>query len=63
MNIELNFLQKAIKDKNYISFTYEGKLHKKVKPLKIENIDGQHILITKGEKFQFEKVRKFQVLK
>ena len=63
MNIELRFLQKAIKDKNYISFTYEDKLHKKVKPLKLENKDEQYILITENGEFKFEKVSKFKVLK
>ena len=28
MNIEFRFLQKAIVDKNYISFTYENKNYK-----------------------------------
>jgi predicted DNA-binding transcriptional regulator YafY len=36
MNIELRFLQKAIADKNYISFSYENKSYKNIKPLKLD---------------------------
>lgn len=36
MNIELRFLQKAITDKNYISFNYENQSYKNVKPLKLD---------------------------
>lgn len=35
MSIEQRFLQKAIEDKNFISFSYDGKSYKKIKPLKI----------------------------
>ena len=44
MNIEFRFLQKAIIDKNYISFNYENKSLKKIKPLKL-NIDNKLIAI------------------
>lgn len=36
MNIEFRFLQKAIVDKNYISFTYENKNYKNIKALKLD---------------------------
>ena len=35
MNIELRFLEKVIVDKNYVSFFYENKSIKKIKPLKL----------------------------
>lgn len=60
MNIELRFLEKAILDKNYISFKYEGKSYKKLKALKLEN---QEILYTDNGTFEFSKVVKFSVLK
>ena len=37
MNIEYRFLQKAIVDKNYVSFSYENRNYKKVKPLKLDD--------------------------
>ena len=37
MNIEFRFLQKAILDKNYISFTYGNQSFKNVKPLKLDS--------------------------
>ena len=36
MNVEFRFLQKAIADKNYISFTYENQSYKNIKPLKLD---------------------------
>ena len=60
MNIELRFLEKAILDKNYISFKYEGKSYKKLKALKLEN---KEILYTDNGTFEFSKVVKFSVLK
>ena len=36
MNIEFRFLQKAIEDKNYVSFSYENKSYKNIKPLKLD---------------------------
>lgn len=35
MNIEQNFLQKAIKDRNFINSSSENKSYKKAKPFKI----------------------------
>jgi hypothetical protein len=60
MNIEFRFLQKAIQDKNYISFTYENKSYKNIKPLKLDNENKLHS--DKGI-FQFEKINKIQILK
>ena len=60
MNIELRFLQKAIVDKNYISFSYENKSYKNIKPLKLDENNKLHS--DKGI-FEFEKIRKLVVLK
>ncbi len=60
MNIELRFLQKAIADKNYISFTYENQSFKNVKPLKIDEQNKVHC--DKGV-FEFGKIGKLVVLR
>ena len=60
MNIEFRFLQKAIVDKNYISFNYENKSLKNIKPLRI---DEKNILYSDKGIFDFEKSRKLQILK
>ena len=62
MNIELRFLQKAIQDKNYISFTYKNKKYSKIKPFKLV---GDEILILKTEflDFQFELITKLKIFK
>lgn len=60
MNIELRFLQKAIVDKNYISFTYENQSYKNVKPLKLD-VDNK-LFSDKGV-FEFGKIGKLVVLK
>ena len=59
MTIEQRFLQKAIEDKNFISFSYDGKSYKKVKPLKI--VDGV-VKCDVGE-FEISKLKKLTVLK
>jgi len=59
MNIEFRFLQKAIEDKNYVSFSYENKSYKKVKPLKISD---DVVKCDVGE-FETSKLRKLTVLK
>ena len=63
MNIELRFLQKAIEDKNYISFMYEKQNYKKEKPLKLNIVEEKNILTTEKSSFDFAKISKFQVLK
>ena len=60
MNIEFRFLQKAIVDKNYISFTYENQSYKNVKPLKLD-VDNK-LFSDKGV-FEFEKISKLKILK
>ncbi|MEZ4694618.1 MAG: hypothetical protein R2837_11675 [Aliarcobacter sp.] len=60
MNIEYRFLQKAIEDKNYISFSYENINYKKVKPLKLD--DENRLTSDKGV-FEFGKIKKLVVLK
>ena len=60
MKIEFRFLQKAIVDKNYISFTYEGKSYRDVKALKM---DEQNIVHCDKGVFEFGKIRKLVVLK
>lgn len=60
MNIEYRFLQKAIQDKNYISFTYENKSFRNIKPLKL---DIENKLYSDKGLFEFEKITKIQILK
>lgn len=60
MNIELRFLQKAILDKNYISFNYENQSYKNVKPLKL---DYENKLFSDKGVFEFEKIKKLVILK
>lgn len=60
MNIEYRFLQKAIVDKNYVSFSYENTNYKRVKPLKLD--DENRLNSDKGV-FEFEKIKKLVVLK
>jgi len=59
VNIELMFLKKAIEDKNFVSFSYEGKNYKKIKPLKIvENMINCDVA-----SFEIGKIKKLTVLK
>ena len=60
MNIEYRFLQKAIEDKNFISFSYENTNYKKVKPLKLGN---ENRLTSDKGIFEFGKIKKLVVLK
>ena len=60
MNVELRFLQKAIVDKNYISFTYENQSYKNVKPLKLD-VDNK-LFSDKGV-FEFGKIGMLVVLR
>ena len=60
MNIELRFLQKAIVDKNYISFTYENQSYKNVKPLKL---DSENRLFSDKGVFEFGRIWKLVVLR
>lgn len=60
MNIEYRFLQKAIEDKNFVSFSYENTNYKKVKPLKLDN---ENRLTSDKGVFEFGKIKKLVVLK
>ena len=60
MNVEFRFLQKAIVDKNYISFNYENQSFKNVKPLKLD-VDNK--LFSDKSVFEFEKISKLKILK
>ena len=60
MNIEFRFLQKAIQDKNYISFTYKNISYTNLKALKLDIDNKLHS--DKGI-FQFEKIKRIQILK
>ena len=60
MNIEFRFLQKAIADKNYISFSYENKNYKNIKPLKL---DSENRLFSDKGVFEFGRIRKLVILK
>lgn len=60
MNIELRFLQKAIVDKNYISFSYENKNFRNIKPLKLD--ENNRLFSDKGV-FEFGKIGKLVVLR
>ncbi len=59
MNIEQRFLQKALEDKNYISFSHERTIYKKVKPLKIE----ARILYSDSGKFELDKISNIKISK
>ncbi|MGE0051377.1 MAG: hypothetical protein AB7S49_07600 [Arcobacter sp.] len=60
MNIEYKFLQKAINDKNYISFSYENKSYKNIKPLKLDN---ENRLYSDKGVFEFGKIKKLMILR
>ena len=60
MNVEFRFLQKAIQDKNYLSFNYENKKYNNIKGLKI---DIENRFYCKEGIFKFEKMSKIQILK
>ncbi len=63
MNIELKFLEKAINDKNFISFVYEKKDYKKVKAIKLINKEKKYFLQTTQSTFDYEKITKLKILK
>jgi len=63
MNIEQRFLQKAIEDKNYVSFSYNKENITKVKPIKLILKDGDYFLHTVEKVFEFKNISKLQILK
>ena len=52
MDIQERFLEKAIKDKNYVSFSYKGKRYEKIKASQIEEM-----------KFDFKLIKNLIILK
>ena len=63
MNIEQRFLQKAVTDKNYISFTYNNKKLQKVKPLKLIKKEDKYLIQTQSDVYEFDKMSKIKILK
>lgn len=59
MNIEARFVQKAIKDKNYISFLYDNTKYTNIKAKSLIN----NKLICHDKEFDFDKVKNIQILK
>lgn len=59
MNIEHRFLQKAIEDKNYISFSFETKQYTHIKATELT----KKILKTNKGSFEIEKLSKITLLK
>ena len=63
MNIELKFLQKAIQDKNYVSFSYKEKKYTRVEPIKLLEKENEYILYSKENSFKFSFIKKIKILK
>ncbi|WP_072682617.1 hypothetical protein [Arcobacter sp. LA11] len=63
MNIELRFLQKAVEDRNYISFSYDNENFSKVKPLSLKLLNDKYALNTDKRKFDFNKMSNIKILK
>ncbi|GGD46262.1 hypothetical protein GCM10012288_20670 [Malaciobacter pacificus] len=59
MNIEFRFLQKAIEDKNYVTFSYENNSFKQIKPLRISN----NVVKCDVGSFEISKIKKLTILK
>jgi len=63
MNIELRFLQKAIEDKNFVSFTYDSQKQSRIKPLELTEKESTYILKTHNKTYDFKKIKKLQLSK
>lgn len=63
MNIELRFLQKAIEDKNCISFYYNQKAYASMQPKELKKQNDGFILVTTKGEFELEEIKKLTVLK
>jgi len=63
MNIELRFLQKAIEDKNYISFSYDKENIRKVTPFELLAKEEIYYLKIPNRVLEFKKITKLQILK
>ena len=59
MSIEKLFIQKAIADKNYVSFSHEGKAYNHVKPFSISH----DVLKCDVGEFEVKELKKITVLK
>ncbi|XPV68695.1 MAG: hypothetical protein ACNI25_15505 [Halarcobacter sp.] len=59
MNIEYHFLQKAIEDKNYVSFSYKGKCFDRVKPLSLLG----KLLKSNNSSFETDEIKKLIISK
>lgn len=59
MKIEFSFLQKAIQDRNYVSFSYENKKYKNIKAQSLNN----ETLETNHGSFEFKKITKLKISK
>lgn len=59
ISIEYKFVQKAISEKNYISFFYKKTKYKNVKAQKLD----EFLLSTNNGTFNFNELTKIQILK
>jgi len=62
MNINLKFIQKAIEDRNYISFLYENKRYKNIKPLELIKKE-EYLLKSPSKDFNFKLITNLIILK
>ncbi len=63
MNIELRFLQKAIEDRNFISFSYQRKKVENIRPLELRQKESKYYLHTQNEVYKFEYMKNIQISK
>lgn len=63
MNIEFKFLQKAIEDRNYVSFSYNNEKYENIQPLKLIEEKEQYLLKTEHKSFEFKKISRLKILK
>lgn len=63
MNIELRFLQKAIEDRNYVSFTFNAKKYTKIKALNLVFCEDTYVFKTSQGNFKFDNMSKIIILK
>lgn len=63
MTIEHRFLQKAIQDRNFISFSYENKTYEQIKPEKITQKENDYLLFTNQKTFTLTAIKKLKIHK
>ena len=63
MNIELRFLQKAIDDKNFVSFSYENKTYQKIKLTKLLQKENIYYLYCEEICFHYDLMKNITILK